>query len=316
MTHDRRSTFRCVRLAAAALVLGIFTTAGIAGVSAQDASPEASPVIACESPGLASGATTESMASPEGAAEEATGTPADDETADAIFASVENYVACYNEGQATGDPGLYVALETANYVASQGNASREDEVTAETGSPFATMELISASDATVWSDGRASADVQIMVGDYWFNEWRWFQAEEDGIWKLDERVDLPPTPDVDFVTVNGINVNEPSADTDAFISLSGSWDFPETDAIVFNVTNKGTEEHNAFILQLPEGADPAGLFDGSLDMSTVSFIAMAASIMPDENVNLVLIDLPAGTYTLVDASTSSAQQFNVVAAEG
>ena len=59
MTNDRRSTFRCARLAVAALALGIFSSAGIAGVSAQDASPEASPAsVACVSPGLPPGTPT------------------------------------------------------------------------------------------------------------------------------------------------------------------------------------------------------------------------------------------------------------------
>ncbi len=332
MTNDRRSTFRCARLAAAALALGMFSVAGIGGVGAQDATPEATPAISCDSPGLPPGTATAmdtaspesmdetadmGMASPEAVdVEVATGAEADAETADAIFGAVQNYVACYNEGQATGDPGLYVALESNDFVASQGYANRFDEAQDELESPFATVTLLGIDTAMTWSDGSVSADVQALVGDHWFNEWRWFMVEEDGIWKLDSRQDLPPQPDVDFVSVNGINVSEPTDETGGFISLSGSWEFPGTDAIILNITNTGTDGHLAFVLQLPDGADPAGLFDGSLDLSTVSFIGMTNEIEPGESANIALIDLPVGTYTLVDPSTGVAQQFEVTPVEG
>ena len=59
MTKDRRSTSRCVRVAAAALALGIFSSAGLAPVSAQDASPVASPdAVVCVSTGLPPGTPT------------------------------------------------------------------------------------------------------------------------------------------------------------------------------------------------------------------------------------------------------------------
>src|SRR5215213_1726507 len=79
MTKDRRLTFRCARLTAAALALGIVTSAGLVPVSAQDASPAASPAaVACESPGLPPGTPTPmdemgdmDMGTPVGESEEA-----------------------------------------------------------------------------------------------------------------------------------------------------------------------------------------------------------------------------------------------------
>ncbi len=344
MANDRRSTFRCVRLAAAALAFGIFSTAGIAGVGAQDASPEATPAVVCNSPGLPPGTPTPmDMGSPEAAGEmsdieaaspeavqEATSSEADDPTAAAILGAVENYFACYNEGQATGDPGLYVALESDAFVASQGYASRYDEVADEMGSPFPTVELLGAGTALTWSDGRVSADVQALVGPHWYNEWRWFMVEVDGVWMLDERVDLPPRPDVDFVTVNGINLTEATDDagniTYAFESRSGSWEFTQTQAMVFNFTNTGVEPHEALLVQLPEGADPMGILDGSVSFEDVTFFGGVFDIMPEESVDLTMIDLAPGTYTLLcffpspdgqpHAAHGMVQQFEIVAAEG
>ncbi|MEZ4504720.1 MAG: hypothetical protein R2848_02390 [Thermomicrobiales bacterium] len=336
MTTDKRSTFRCVRLAAAALALGFVTSASLAPVSAQDASPAAA--VACVSPGLPPGTPTPmddmagmDMGTPMAVAEAeeaVTGTPADDATAATIFAEVDNYFACYNEGQASGDPGLYVALESNGFVASQGYATRYDEVEGELGSPFPVVTLQDVDNAMVWDDGRVSADVQAMVGDHWYNHWRWFLIEEDGAWKLDERADLPPTPDVDFVAVNGINITETTDEatggiTYAFESFSGSWDFVQTDAIIFNFSNSGEEAHEAIVAQLPEGADPMGLLDGSVDMSQVTFVGGVFDIEPGGSADLTLIGLEPGAYTLLcfypspdgapHAAHGMVQQFNIVA---
>jgi hypothetical protein len=114
-------------LTVAAALLGIMTL-GLSPapvVSAQDASPEASPAaVACMAPELPPGTPTPmeegtpaEMASPMAEmaeAEEATpepGTPADEATAAEIEAAVMNYAACFN----TGDPAKHVALETPRY---------------------------------------------------------------------------------------------------------------------------------------------------------------------------------------------------------
>ncbi len=351
MTNNRRATFRCARLAAAALALGIFSTAGIAGVSAQDATPEASPAtVACVSPGLPPGTPTpmDDMAgmdmgspvaeedleagSPEAVVEEApaaVGAEADEATSAAVIGVLENYVACYNEGQATGDPGLYVALESQAYVESQGYATRYDRAADELGSPFPTAALLDATNVQTWDDGRVSVDAQVLVGENWLNHWQIFFVQgEDGTWLYDAQTNLPAQPDADFVAINGLNITETKDEstgdiTYAFVSYSGSWDFPQTEAIVFNITNSGEEAHEAILVQLPDGADPMGLLDGSLDMSQVKFIGLAAPILPGTSADLTVLNLPVGTYTLVcffpgpdgtpHAAHGMIQQFNIVA---
>jgi hypothetical protein len=352
MTHDRRATFRCARVAAVALALGIFSSVGIAGVNAQDATPEASPAtVACVSPGLPPGTPTPmddmagmdmgtpaadesmemDMGSPEAVEEApaAVGAAADEATTAAVMGVLENYVACYNEGQASGDPGLYVALESQNYVESQGYATRYDRVADELGSPFPTATLLDANNVQTWDDGRVSVDAQVLVGEYWLNHWQIFFVQgEDGTWLYDEQVNLPAQPDADFVAINGLNITETKDEstgdiTYAFVSYSGSWDFPQTEAIVFNIMNSGEEAHEAILVQLPEGADPMGILDGSIDMSQVKFIGVAAPILPGTSEDLAVLNLPVGTYTLVcffpgpDGSPHAAhgmiQQFNIVA---
>jgi len=346
MTKHQRLKFRCVRLAAAALALGMFASAGLAPVSAQDASPVASPeAVVCVSTGLPPGTptpmdemagmdmgspTAEEMGSPvavEEAEEDVTGTPADEATTAIVVASVTNYAACYNEGQATGDPGLYIALETTSFIASQGYTNPYDRVADEIGSPFPNATLLDIDNVMLWGDGRVSADVQILLGDHWYNSWRVFLTERGGLWAWDEQTNLPPTPDVDFVSVNGINITETTDEatgeiTYAFVSFSGSWDFVATDAIVFNFTNSGVEPHEALVMQLPEGADPMGLLDGSIAFEDVTFYGGVFGIEPGSSADLTFLDLPVGTYTMIcffpspdgapHAAHGMIQQFNVV----
>lgn len=340
MTNDRRSTFRYLRLAALSLALALLGSTSIASVVAQDASPEASPMaVACDSPGLPPGTPTPmddmamgemDMATPmavEEAEEDVLGTAADEATAAAIMAAIENYVACYNEGQATGDPGLYVALESSNYWESQGYATPWDYAASELESPFSSVELLGMSNAMSWDDGRVSADIEFVLGDYWYNHWRVFLVEQDGTWLWDQEAPLPPQPDVDFVSVNGINLTETTDEatgevTYGFQSRSGSWDFVATDAIIFNITNTGVELHEAVVVQLPEGADPLGLLDGSVPSEDVTVLGGVFGLAPEQSADLTFLNLPAGTYTLLcffpspegvpHAAQGMVQNFNIV----
>lgn len=262
---------------------------------------------------------------------EVAGTDADEATGAAIVAAIENYAACYNEGQATGDPGLYVALESADFITSQGYGTPWDRAADELGSPFPTATLLSVDNATVWDDGRVSAEVELQLGDHWYNKWRVYLVEQDGAWLWDEQSNLPPTPDVDFVSVNGINITESTDEatgeiTYAFESFSGSWDFVATDAIIFNITNSGVEPHEAIVLQLPEGTDPMGILDGSVNFEDVNIIGGVFPILPETSGDLTLLNLPAGTYTMIcffpspdgapHAVHGMIQQFNIVEAAG
>jgi uncharacterized cupredoxin-like copper-binding protein len=244
-----------------------------------------------------------------------------------IVAAIENYVACYNQGQATGDPSLYVGLESSGYLASQGYANPYDRVADELGSPFATATLLALDNPMVWDDGRVSADAQLLIGDHWFNEWRIFLTADGDAWLYDQEAPLPPQPDVDFVAVNGINITETTDEasgeiTYAFQSFSGSWDFVATDAIVFNFTNSGAEAHEALVMQLPDGADPMGLLDGSVAFEDVTFYGGVFDIAPGGSADLTFLNLPVGTYTMIcffpgpdgapHAAHGMVQQFNIV----
>ncbi|MCO5221793.1 MAG: hypothetical protein M9947_09470 [Thermomicrobiales bacterium] len=324
MTNDRRSTFCCMRLAAVALALGIFSSAGIAPVGAQDASPVASPETSCVSPGAVDTATA--VAGTPVASDTATGTEADEATAATIFATIENYAACFNEGQATGNAALYVALESSNYLASLGYSSAEERVADESSSPAMQASLLSLDNAMVWDDGRVSADAELVLGDHWYQHLRIFLTDANGAWLYDQETPLPPTPDVDFVAVNGLSLTEVEDEETgesgpAIVSLGGTTDFTETEGIIFNVTNALPEAYGLAVVALPEGADPTGLLDGSLSFDEVTFLGATNDVIAtDGAADLTLLGLPVGSYAFLafpDGESESAPltaAFNIVAA--
>jgi uncharacterized cupredoxin-like copper-binding protein len=310
---------------AALMALAVLGFAGIGTIAAQDASPQAA---ACVSPGLPEGTPTpiddgaEDMASPEAmegmnmATPEAVeapagpvlpeGTPADAGVAGVITSAIENYAACYNEGQATGDPGLYVALESDNYwLSSSGSSNPHDRAAGESEGPVATAQLISVSNPMTYEDGRISGDAELLLNDHWFRHTRYFLTlSGDMTWLVDEEAYLRPSPDADSVSVVGINITETTDEstgqvTYAFEFTGGSTTFTQSEALAFTVSNSGAELHEAVVVQLPEGADPMGVLDGSAAFEDVVFYGAVAPIFPGETKELVLLNMEPGTYTLL-----------------
>jgi hypothetical protein len=328
---------------------------GFSGVSAQDATPEA---VGCYSPGLPPGTPTpeeemveeEAAASPEAmegmemASPEASpaaveplvapvlpeGQPADEETALAVTASIENYAACSQDAITTGDPSLYVALQTPNYWESQGFTNPYDLIRAESEEPLESIELQSIDNPRSYDDGRVSGDLQIVANGNWVVKLRFFLAQDGLLWKLDEEASLRPEPVAESVSVNGIQIVETPDEATGqkkyeFVSTVGSFDWAPAEALVINVSNTGEELHETIVLQLPEGADPAGLLDGSLSFDDVTFYGGVFDIYPGTSQDIVLLNLEPGAYTLIcffpapdgtpHAALGMIGTFNIVAPE-
>src|SRR5680860_854303 len=159
------------------LAIAVIGMSGFGAVSAQDASPVAAE---CVSPGLPPGTPTPmDMASPEAGMEMASpeamempevtpvpeGQPADEATAAAIDAALNNYSACLIEGQSTGDPSLYVGLESANFILeSTGTGNAYDRVASELENPLGGIELLGISNHMTYDDGRVSGDLALIIG--------------------------------------------------------------------------------------------------------------------------------------------------------
>jgi hypothetical protein len=323
------SGLRSVR--SARFLLALLIMAAVAGFSgpglvlAQD-------TVTCESPGLPPGEPTAmEEATPEAMDDMAMGTPeAMDETAEGeadlgmmappalpegqpadpgvaalVNRVIENHAACYNEGQSTGDVGLYIALESDNFIMEMtGTGNPYDRVLFETEGPPVSAELVSISNPMTYDDGRISGDVEIILADHWFNHMRVFLSLADDLsWKWDQEAYLRPQPDAETVSVNGINitetVDESTGETTYAFELLGSPTIEQTEALIFNVTNSGAEIHEMVVVQLPEGSDPMGILDGSVAFEDILFYGVVAPIFPGETLDLALVNMEPGVYTIL-----------------
>ncbi len=314
--------WRATRLLfAMVLAFTVIGTAGLGTVAAQDA-------VECDSPGLP--APVEAEATPEAVEEEAPaddmadmdmgtpeamempapaplpeGMPADPGVAGLINAAIANYAACFNEAQVTGDPGLFVALESDNYIAmSTESGDPAERVANESGGPPFTAELLSISNPLTYDDGRVSGDVELLLNNTWFLHQRMFLTlGPDLTWLLDEEAYLRPQPDAETVSVNGINITETVDEATGEVTYAfeflGSPMIQQTEALIFNVTNSGAEVHEAAVVQLPEGADPLGILDGSIPFEEITFVGVVVPIFPGETRDLALLNLEPGTYTML-----------------
>jgi hypothetical protein len=267
---------------------------------AQEASPTA---VECVSPGLPPGTPTPPMEASPVAEEEAmvpveaspvAGTPADEATTAAVIATVENYVACYN----TGDASLIIPLESEKYrLSSYGSTNAYDAVAAFESEPPSSAELVSAENVMTYPDGRVSAEIEVILGGHNFLHETAFFAQDmaSGIWQFDEEVYLTPEPEGDS-TVIGVTLG--SADDPVAVTPNApsviAWP-----VVIFHVANASTEELNLAVLQLPAGADPAGLMDGSLSFDQITVIGFSDDLAPGEEGDVALVNLEPGDYFLV-----------------
>jgi len=289
-------------LAASGVALALVVGQGGA-ISAQDASPVATE---CVAPALPPGTPTpmkegspEAMgemagmeATPAAEATAEPGTPADEATTAEITAAIENYIACTN----SGDPAKFVALETENYLTyNYGSTNPYDAIASEEEGGGVTIQLVSINNPVTYSDGRVGAEVDAIANDHWYVKVAWTFTEEDGYWKLDEETFLTPEPDGDTAVV-GVALG--SADNEYSITPNTPSN-TQSEVLVFHVTNGGAEAHEMIVLQLPAGADPAGLLDGSVSFDQVTFIGGVFGLEPGDAQDLALVNLEPGDYTLI-----------------
>lgn len=273
---------------------------------AQDASPEASPMVECV-PGEMSMADASpipdvalspsaDMASPVAeATPEMVGTPADDATIEAATAAVNNIIAC------ASDPASIATLVTVNLVQNNPFATYGtiEEALADdffTEVPWAGG--VEIGDVVTYEDGSIGVDVTYMGSQYQVNGETWNLVEENGVWKLNsfapDRVEV----DGDSQAV-GVTLGE-NEDGTYFITPA-SPSAVATDVLIFQAINLETnkEPHELVVLQLPEGVDPAGLLDGSVAEEDVTFIGFVVVQNPGDRADMTLVGLPAGMYTMV-----------------
>jgi hypothetical protein len=303
-SHDLAMIVRGLAIGLALLALAGVSITHAAVASAQETATECvAPEPPPGTPTPMEERTPEAMAEMEHEVEEATpvaGTPADEATAAQVQAAVQNYAACYN----TGDPTKWVPLLTENYlVATYGSANPYDAIAQEEGFPHPAAELVSIGNAMTYDDGRVSADVEAILGEHWFVHSRLFFVEDEGYWKLDQEDFLKPEPEGDTVVV-GVNfvevVDEATGETTYAFEPNVATITQQPVIILRAISPEANQEmHEMAVIQLPEGAEPTGLLDGTVPFEDVRFIGVVFDIPPGGQQDLALVNLEPGTYWLV-----------------
>jgi hypothetical protein len=261
---------------------------------AQDASPEASPSAACVPGEISTGsaATPEAspMASPVAEAEPV-GTPADEETTAAATAFIENIKACVD------DPAAIATLVTPNLVMQQGGYATVEEALADglfTELPFGGMEVMQV---TSYDNGAVGVEVQYQQTQYQVVAEEWWLVMEGDAWKLDQIENETADVEGDTAAV-GVNLLEVEG---GYEIAPNRENVLETEVLILQAINpaENVELHELVVVQLPEGADPLGLLDGTVAFEDIVFVGVVANIAPGESADMTLVGLPAGKYTLL-----------------
>lgn len=275
-----------------ASLIGSLSIGGGSNAIAQDATPDASPMAECV-PGEISAAPAASpsadMASPV-AEPEPVGSPADEATTAEAQAFIDNLLACKN------DPEAVATLFTPNLVMTFGGYASIEEALADgffEELPFSDIEVLGV---TSYDNGTVGVDVQYQQSQYQIASEEWILVQDGGAWKLDAFSSISAEVEGDTVAV-GVQLGE-NEDGTYFITPNAS-SVVESEVLILQGTNMGAEPHEMVMLQLPEGADPMGLLDGSIAEEDITFIGVVFMTQTGDMAELTLVGLPAGEYVLV-----------------
>jgi hypothetical protein len=162
------------------------------------------------------------------------------------------------------------------------------------------------SNPQTYEDGSVSADVTYMGSPYQIAGERWHLVQDGEYWKLDEISNFTPAYEGDSTTI-GVALREAEGEdgtvTYAF-EIAGNTDptavpaFENREVVVLHGTNFGVEAHEIVVVRLPEGAEPAGILDGTISEEDVEFVGFI-ELGPGEQGDMVLQGLEPGVYTLV-----------------
>lgn len=283
-------------LIATSLVASLSLGSGSLVAFAQDASPEASPSAECVPAGEISTEMATPAASPAADAEAPTGLPAPEDISAKAEAFIANIIAC----TAADDQEALATLVTVNLVQSVGGyMSVQDALTDGffTELPFRDLKVLGV---TQYDDGTISVDVQYQQTEYQMAAEEWFLAATAAESALQLNAIKGIAAEVDgSVTAVGVNLLENEDGTYAISPNAPS--ATATDVLILQAVSPDTnvEPHELVVVQLPEGADPMGLLDGSIPDEDITFIGVVAPVNPGENIDLTLINLPPGMYTLL-----------------
>ena len=233
--------------------------------------------------------------------EEDAGTPAEGDEAEAITAAVENIVVgCINGGDTEGA----AALMTEAFMESEFDTTNPYDVALFLeGFSFGDVDI---SNLRTYEDGHVSADITYMGSQYQIAGETLHLVQDGEYWKVDRSEVFAPEYEGDSATL-GVNLTETDngdgTKTYTFV-IADNTDptvvptVAQLDVLVLHGNNTGAEAHEMLVVQLPEGADPAGILDGSISEDDITLIGQI-QLAPGEQGDMVLEGVPAGIYTMV-----------------
>jgi hypothetical protein len=289
------------RSVAAGALAGMVALVGVAGVGAQatpvatgiEASPAAGP---CEAPEGTPQIAASPVASPVAADAAPAATPVDDEALiDDAVAAAENLANCWN----AGDLDAVLGLVTPNLLQTKFGVADAEEAADVLGGmeelpPYTILEV---GDVQAYDDGRASLDLDYLLGDHQYTAARWYMVEADGQLLIDEEELLLPQPDVEASSVIGVlfaDDESPVAFGEGADEETGGREVALLPAIVLNADNTaGTERRFLSVVQvLDESATPTA---GELPEG--EFVAQIG-LAPGDQADVALVNLQPGTYAI------------------
>lgn len=279
-----------------ALAAGL-TLVGVSGAMAQEGTPAATPgSVECVAPeaGMAPATMGTPAASPATESEAAAeGTPADEALAAEAIAALENYTACYNAGEISAA----LALTTPTFLMELFGTDDLAQIEAAMGMvPIPTTTILSIGNVLTYDDGRVSVDSEYMSGDYQYVNSRNFLVRSGDTFLVDGEDYLPAMPDVETSAVVGFTIGDDTTP----LAFDQSTSVAEIEGLILYGLNNGAERHTAALLRLPEGTAGTPVAELPAEQMMGAEIIGAVVIEPGERVELVLLNLPVGTYVLLD----------------
>lgn len=292
------------------LTIALLLVVALAGsrfgqTKAQDATP-ATGSAECVA---ATGTAPADSASPAAGTPEAApvGTPVDTATADAAIAAATNFVNCYN----AGDVDSLVTLVTPKFLEAltgETDAAAAAAVlgqAASAGLLLSPIAVLSADAETVatYDDGRASIDLGYTQGPYQYVAATWYMVMAGSDLLIDEEVLDGLAPEGDTI------IKSASVAADATsVSFSQGGAVTETEVLTIHIINlTGTEDAGYLLYSVPAPVDTGTpLAEGEVAATPTGAEALGGELVGSLVVpaggeeDLYLLDLPAGTYALVN----------------
>ena len=224
------------------------------------------------------------------------GTPvADEGLVEDATAAAENFVNCWNEGNVDA----VLALGTANFVQTQYGIESAEEAAEALGAEGALppITIIETGDVQTYEDGRASLDLDYLLGEHQYTAARWYMVEADGQLLIDQQELTLPQPDVETITNIGLSFadDETGLAYDQGADEAGGRTLALLPGIVLTVNNSaGTESRFVSVVRLDE--EPTGTPEAG-PLPEGDFVA-AFAVPAGDNADVALVNLTPGSYAI------------------